>query len=737
MTRGLAAFLALVCASALPAREWRVDEGSTRSLESILEGVAEGDRVRVLGGVHRGPFLVRRSIELLGEGWPVLDGGGRGTVVSLLAPGTRLEGFVVRGSGTSLDEESSGVVVEAPSVVVRGNRLEEVLFGIYLRQAEGSVIEGNVIRGMDLDLPRRGDAIRIWYSDGVLIRGNEVSDARDIVLWYSSDLAVVDNSVSGGRYGLHFMYCDDASIRGNRLVDNSVGAFLMYSRRLRLLDNLVTGNHGPSGYGVGLKDMDDAVVRGNLFLANRVGAYLDNSPRDAASTTVLAGNVFAANQIGVLLMPNVRRASVEGNDFLENEEQVAFGGEGTDPEANLWRGNHWSDYAGYDADGDGVGEIPYRAEKLFERVSDRTPELRVFVGSPATTALDFAAEAFPVVRPRPKLVDGMPRLRGVAAAGVPRPEAHSASVSWSFTGGLLALAALAIVALPRLGRLAGARATAGALSGAGRSTELSAIGLSVVLGGHEILRDLSFTVEAGESVALWGSNGAGKTTALRALLGLVPFSGTVAVDGLDIRRHGRAVRSRIGFVPQEVTLQPDLSVRETFSFYAGLRRVPASEVGERAEWLGLTEHLDKEVRELSGGLKQRLALGLALLGDPPVLLLDEPTANLDAGGRERFYRLLDELHDRGKTLVFTSHRAEEVARLADRVLRLEDGRLQRIDSAGERDGRVPVDLAATADGESTALRLGAVGVAARWDGGTLWIEGDGRPAAGAGESDRG
>jgi nitrous oxidase accessory protein len=737
VTRGLIALLVLTSASALPAREWRIAEGSAQSLESVLERVADGDRVRVAGGVHRGPFLVRRSIELLGEGWPVLDGGGRGTVVSLLAPGTRLEGFVIRGSGTSLDEESSGVVVEAPSAVVRGNRLEEVLFGIYLREAEGGIIEGNVIRGMDLDLPRRGDAIRVWYSDGVLIRANEVSDARDVVLWYSSDLVIVDNSVSGGRYGLHFMYCDDASIQGNRLVDNSVGAFLMYSRRLRLLDNLVSGNHGPSGYGVGLKDMDDAVVRGNLFLANRVGAYLDNSPRDAASTSVLGGNVFGANQIGVLLMPNVRRASVEGNDFLENEEQVAFAGEGTDPHANLWRGNHWSDYAGYDADGDGVGEIPYRAEKLYERVSDRTPALRVFVGSPATIALDFAAEAFPVVKPRPKLVDRMPHLRGVAAAGVPRPEAHPASGSWAFTGGLLALAALGIVALPRLGRLAGARVRAGALSGTGRSTELSARGLSVVLGGHEILRDLSFTVEAGESVALWGSNGAGKTTALRALLGLVPFSGTVAIDGLDIRLHGRTVRSRVGFVPQEVTLQPDLSVRETFSFYAGLRRVAATEVGARAEWLGLTEHLDKKVQELSGGLKQRLALGLALLGDPPVLLLDEPTASLDAAGRERFYRLLDELHDRGKTLVFTSHRAEEVARLADRVLRLEDGRLQRIDSAGERGGCVPVDLAVTVDGEAMALRLGAVGVAARWDGGTLWIEGDGRAAAGAGESDRG
>lgn len=733
MTRGLLALLLFTVASALPAREWLVDGSSGHDLEAVLEQAADGDRVRVVGGVHRGPFVVRRSIELIGEGWPVLDGHGRGTVVSLLAPAVRMEGFQVRGSGRSLDEENSGIVVEAAGVEVRGNRLEEVLFGIYLRKAAGSTIEGNAIRGMDLDLPRRGDAIRVWYSNGVVIRDNAIADARDVVLWYSSDLAVLDNSVARGRYGLHFMYCDDASIRGNRLLDNSVGAFLMYSRRLRLEHNLISGNHGPSGYGVGLKDMDDAVVRNNLFLANRVGAFLDNSPREATSTSQLTGNVFGANQIGVLLMPNVRRAAVEGNDFLENEEQVAFGGAGGDPAANLWRGNHWSDYAGYDADGDGVGEVPYRSEKLFERVSDRTPALRVFVGSPAAGALDFAAAAFPVVRPRPKLVDETPRLHSVAAAGVPRPETRGAPGPWAATGMLLGLAALGIVSLPRLGGLAAAAERPVRLASAESAAELQVSGLGVTLGGRRILDDVSFTVAAGEAVALWGSNGAGKTTALRALLGLVPFSGKAVVGGVDVRRRGREARGRVGFVPQEVTLQPDLSGRETLAFYAGLRRVPPAEVADQVEWLGLAEHLDKRVQQLSGGLKQRLALGLALLGDPPVLLLDEPTANLDAEGRERFYRLLDELRARGKTLVFTSHRAEEVTRLADRVLRLEDGRLQRIDaSVGDRGG-VRVELAGTADGETTALRLRTAGVAARWDGRTLWIEGrDGGGEAGHG-----
>ena len=190
------------------------------------------------------------------------------------------------------------------------------------------------------------------------------------------------------------------------------------------------------------------------------------------------------------------------------------------------------------------------------------------------------------------------------------------------------------------------------------------------------LDGVSFQVAAGEAVALWGANGAGKTTALRCLLNLMPYEGQITVAGLDAVRQDRAVRRLVGFVPQELTFHDDMTVRETFSFYARLKKVPAGyDFTPLLERLSLVLHLDKRVRDLSGGLKQRLALALALLADPPILLLDEPTSNLDVTAREDFLELLRELKAAGKTLIFTSHHLDEMGVLADRVLVLADGRL--------------------------------------------------------------
>jgi nitrous oxidase accessory protein len=666
-----AALAAALAAASAGAAEWRVPSAETPSLVHALALAADGDTVRVQGGVHRGPLRVERSVRLLGEEEPVLDGGGRGTVVTLAAAGSELAGFRVRGSGRLLEHDDAGIAVAAPHAVVRDNRLEEVLFGIDLRAAPGSRVAGNTIEGLDLALGRRGDAIRVWESDGTAIVGNVVSGARDVVLWYSSDLVVRHNRISGGRYALHFMYCDDAEVSGNLLADNSVGAYLMYSRRLRLTGNTLAGNAGPSGYGIGLKDMEDVEVAGNVLAGNRVGLFLDNSPLGGQGSGLLEGNLLVANRVGALLLPNVSGSRWIGNDFVDNSEQVALAGAGGLAASNLWESNFWSDYAGYDADGDGIGELPHRADRLFERLADRHPELRLFAGTPAAAALDFAARALPIVRPQPKLEDAAPRL-----AAHPRPPAPplpaSAEPAWApAAGGLLALG-LFVLAAPRL-RSAGARAAAEPAIGPGPAVE--ARDLTVRFRGQPALDGVSFGIAPGEAVALWGGNGAGKTTALRALLGLVAAEGTVVVSGLDPRRRGKEVRRGIGFVPQEVALPGEPTVEETFDFFARLRRVPRRRVEELIEWLALRGHRGKRVRELSGGLRQRLALGLALLADPPLLLLDEPTANLDREARRLFHDLLGELKARGKTLVFTSHRATEVAALADRVLHLEEGKL--------------------------------------------------------------
>jgi ABC-type multidrug transport system ATPase subunit len=195
-------------------------------------------------------------------------------------------------------------------------------------------------------------------------------------------------------------------------------------------------------------------------------------------------------------------------------------------------------------------------------------------------------------------------------------------------------------------------------------------------GSTKAVDDLSFTVQAGQAVTFWGANGAGKTTALRCLLNLIPFEGTVTVDGLNVKEYGKEARHLVGFVPQELSFHDDMTVQETILFYARLKKVEHDhDFIPLLTRLQMIDLLYKRVGDLSGGMKQRLALTLALLSDPPILLLDEPTVNLDIRAREDFLLLLLELKRTGKTMVFSSHRLEEVTALADRVLLLEAGQL--------------------------------------------------------------
>ncbi|MDJ0952906.1 MAG: ABC transporter ATP-binding protein [Acidimicrobiia bacterium] len=199
--------------------------------------------------------------------------------------------------------------------------------------------------------------------------------------------------------------------------------------------------------------------------------------------------------------------------------------------------------------------------------------------------------------------------------------------------------------------------------------------LTKAYGRNEVLAGFSLSVAEGESVALWGPNGAGKTTVVRCLLGLVGYEGTIKLDGVDVRRKPKRTRSRIGYVAQELAFYDDLTVVELLDFSADLRRLGTDRVDAVIDEVAIGDHVDKRVAELSGGLKQRLGLAVALLPDPPVLLLDEPTSNLDAAAREKAIRLLDRLRRNGRTMLVTSHHMEEVGMLVDRVIGMEEGRI--------------------------------------------------------------
>lgn len=212
--------------------------------------------------------------------------------------------------------------------------------------------------------------------------------------------------------------------------------------------------------------------------------------------------------------------------------------------------------------------------------------------------------------------------------------------------------------------------------------------LRVRFGAFTAVDGVSLHVDAGEAVALWGANGAGKSTIIRCALGLHRYQGTVRIAGHDALSDGKRARRLVGYVPQEVGFHDDARAAEALRLFARLRATRLDDPESALAGVGLAGQSRKRIRDLSGGMKQRLALAIALLGDPPVLVLDEVTASMDASGRDELVDLLARLSAQGRTLLFASHRQEEVRALASRVVMLEAGRIVRAGGVDELESQI-------------------------------------------------
>lgn len=194
-------------------------------------------------------------------------------------------------------------------------------------------------------------------------------------------------------------------------------------------------------------------------------------------------------------------------------------------------------------------------------------------------------------------------------------------------------------------------------------------------GETSALDGVSFTADKGEVIALLGANGAGKTTLLKCLLGLIRFEGAARIGTLDVSRRGKEARRLIGYLPQVSAFPAHLTAGDALEYYADLRGLRGEPIDARLQQLGLGAHADKRVTALSGGLRQRLGIATALLGDPPVLIFDEPLASLDPEGRQLFCDLIEELKEQGRTVLLSTHVFKLLNLVTTRALVLEAGRV--------------------------------------------------------------
>ena len=407
----LIALLAGIAALAVPAQamELAVEPGE---LEAILSRAEPGDTLRLAPGVHPGPVTVDVPVRLEGTPGAILEGPGNGTVLTLTADGVTVSGLTLRGSGAELDQDEAVILIaEARDVTVEGCRVEARAFGIYLRAGGGhSILDNEVVGDTSLQVARRGNGIHLWKTEHNEVRGNRLADVRDgIYLSFAHDNVIHGNRGTGLRYGIHYMYSERNILTENRFSGGTGGIALMFSMRNRIANNETVDNRD---FGILCQQIEHSRLEGNRVGGNGRGFYLQNSAVNRFSDNRLQGN-----GVGVYLTAGSEQNVFTGNRFTGNLVQVFEDHAGANAFFDQGRGNFWSDYAGFDWNGDGVGEAPYRLNTAASALMARRPAARWFWMSPALALLDFWDARFSA--PRSNSFDPFPLVGDVAAAEEP------------------------------------------------------------------------------------------------------------------------------------------------------------------------------------------------------------------------------------------------------------------------------------------------------------------------------
>ena len=383
--------------------ELRVVPG--QSIQAAIASAAPGDTLLIARGLYKQQVLVDKPLTLRGEGRPTISGQNKGDVIRVTASDVVIEGLIIRDSGADMDAQNAGVYVVpgADRFTLRNCVLTYTLFGLWLEKSNHSKVIGNTITGMrDLLSAARGNGIQVYNSTDVEVIGNNISYARDGIYVDLSKRALFrGNKIHHVRYGTHYMNTNHSTWEGNESYLNRGGLALMEVRNLVVRNNVAWGNED---HGIMLRTIQDSVIEHNVVAGNGRGFFVYD-----AEFNVLRNNVVINNRVGVHLSAGSSNNEVDGNDFIGNEEAVKFVAS-RDVQWGRKQGNYWSNYTGWDQDGDGAGDVAYEASDLVDRLNWQYPSVKLLLTSPSVQTLRFVARQFPVLR-APSVVEPHPRMR--------------------------------------------------------------------------------------------------------------------------------------------------------------------------------------------------------------------------------------------------------------------------------------------------------------------------------------
>jgi nitrous oxidase accessory protein len=379
--------------------------------ESIKDALAlsnPGDRIVVKGGYYNeSGITLTKQVQLVGEGYPELNGMNKEDIIIISADGVTLSGFLLKNSGASSMKDYAAIkIVDSKNCKIESNKLYNNYFGIYLANSTFCEVTGNNIISNATNENSSGNGIHLWKCDNILIQNNFISGHRDGIYFefVTSSKVFYNTSEKNIRYGLHFMFSNGDDYEHNIFRGNGAGVAVMYTKQVKMINNRFEDNWGANAYGLLLKDITDSHIYKNTFHRNTVGIYSEGGIR-----INILNNTFTENGWALKILGNCTDDTVKYNNFISNTFDVSTN---SSKNANLFEGNYWDKYSGYDLDKDNIGDVPYRPVSMFSMIIENTSESIFLLRSFVVTLLDVAEKVAPVFIPE-TLIDEKPSMKPV------------------------------------------------------------------------------------------------------------------------------------------------------------------------------------------------------------------------------------------------------------------------------------------------------------------------------------
>ena len=405
--------LALVMAGMVPlaaeARTFRVSKsGPITSIKAALSLAGAGDSIIVAAGRYTEQHIeITKPVVLIGEGMPVLDGEGKYEIITLRSSYVILEGFEFLNCGKSSYIDIAALkLVGVHDILIKGNRFVNNFFGIYCQNVQRAVIYKNTLLSNAKDEINSANGIHCWKSDSLQILQNTVSGHRDgIYFEFVTETTINGNkSFNNVRYGLHFMFSSHNRYFNNTFRDNGAGVAVMYSHHVTMYRNRFSDNWGSAAYGILMKDITDSDVRHNRFERNTAAIFMEGSNR-----IQMLENEFDNNGWAIKMQASCTDNIIESNNFTGNTFDIATNGSLV---LNIFRGNYWDRYEGYDLNRDGIGDVPHRPVSLYSIIVERNPTTLMLFRSFMVDLMDRAERIMPGMTPE-ALRDDSPKMKKI------------------------------------------------------------------------------------------------------------------------------------------------------------------------------------------------------------------------------------------------------------------------------------------------------------------------------------